>query len=49
MSEAGWKAGESGMNNNCENGRGERVMKPKCGGKPRGTSTISSYSVFRAY
>ena len=23
MSEAGWKAGESGMNNNCENGQAE--------------------------
>jgi len=24
MAEAGWKAGESGMNNNWENGKGER-------------------------
>jgi len=42
MGEAGWKAGESGANNNWENGGGENEMRPK---RERETRVIRQQSV----
>ena len=42
MRETGWKAGESGVNNNWENGGGENEMQPK---RERETRGIRQQSV----